>query len=848
MYILRDFGGKNKRKFQFVKIAVCCLFIGVLFCGNAFLFAQEEELVVSENEEIVAEGKEEEEETADAGDKKLEDGIKQDLVGADDGVVVEEDGNEDKDVLVGTETKEGALDKEATMEKESEGDVKVLENNNPGEGENGNISNEKGMPRVVISEIAWMGTEVSINDEWIELRNLDEEEVLLEGWSVKSDDGTPNILLTGKISAFGFFLLERTDDDTVVGVKADQIYTGALGNSGENLKLINAEGNVIDEVDCGKGWFAGNNDSKLTMELSEDEKWQDSKNQGGTPREKYEAKEGGDEEDGEKPELPLEQNFDIFINELLPDPVGGGTEEEWIEIFNNGEGEVSLAGWKIIDAGGKIFSFQNETICSKCFRILYYSETKIALNNAGDAVRLLEPSGKIAQEISYRGDMEEGWLWSRTPNGEYQWNSVSTPGEPNKFPQKKVYSKDVFLSEVLPNPNGIDTDQEWIELGNKGNAAVDLDGWYFENYTSSGNSHKFKIVHATIQPKSLLAIQIKKDDLNKNFSLKNSKELINLRDPNGEIVDFASFSESAGSGLSYNKSSSGQWRWSRFLTPGKINRLNNLPNVIIKKTKKVYKNLYAEFDASKTKDKDGDKLKYRWDFGDGHRSYLEETKHKYEKNGKYMVELQVDDGSEKITKTFKVEVRSFPKYELGIEKIVPNPKGKDTGNEIVAIANYEKKKIDLEGYYLATGASKNKLVRHPIYGSFVLNSGELAELFNKELCKFSLRNTSGAVALLYPNGKIADIVKYQKEKISDGEAYEKIGGQWEWVAGVEDIDEKAKEDVQTAGASVESEKRFDFLLLTINEEEKVCECLSKIKIENWKSKNKNWLNFAVLGI
>ncbi len=90
---------------------------------------------------------------------------------------------------------------------------------------------------VVINEITWMGTKSSANDEWIELYNNTENSINFDGWILKSDDGTPEINLTGIVPAKSFYLLERTDDNTVPEISTDLIYKGALGNKGENLKL-----------------------------------------------------------------------------------------------------------------------------------------------------------------------------------------------------------------------------------------------------------------------------------------------------------------------------------------------------------------------------------------------------------------------------------------------------------------------------------------------------------------------------------------------------------------------------------------------------------------------------------
>ena len=126
---------------------------------------------------------------------------------------------------------------------------------------------------VVINEIAWMGNSDNANAEWIELKNTGSNNVDLSGWTLIAEDGTPNILLSEKctnliINAGNFLLLERTSDDSVIGVSADCIYAGAMGNSSELLKLVDGSAHIVDSVDATSGWMAGDNNTKETMQKS----------------------------------------------------------------------------------------------------------------------------------------------------------------------------------------------------------------------------------------------------------------------------------------------------------------------------------------------------------------------------------------------------------------------------------------------------------------------------------------------------------------------------------------------------------------------------------------------------
>ncbi len=122
---------------------------------------------------------------------------------------------------------------------------------------------------VVINEIAWMGTATSSADEWMELYNDTENVIDLSGWTLKSLTGTnpdPIIVLSGVIPSFGYFLLERTNDSTISDILADQIYTGALSDSGETLELRDAAGNLKDKVSNVGSWYAGSKTSRSSME------------------------------------------------------------------------------------------------------------------------------------------------------------------------------------------------------------------------------------------------------------------------------------------------------------------------------------------------------------------------------------------------------------------------------------------------------------------------------------------------------------------------------------------------------------------------------------------------------
>ncbi|MBI3589482.1 MAG: lamin tail domain-containing protein [Candidatus Liptonbacteria bacterium] len=145
--------------------------------------------------------------------------------------------------------------------------------------------------KVLLNEVAWMGSASSSNNEWMELKNNFSGEVSLKGWQIKNSKGTIKIVFRSneKISSGGLFLLERTDDNSVPGIPADKIYVGAMSNDGEWLKLFDQDCKVVDEVNALSGWgtFGGDNKTKQTLERNvNDFGWHTSLVKGGTPKAK----------------------------------------------------------------------------------------------------------------------------------------------------------------------------------------------------------------------------------------------------------------------------------------------------------------------------------------------------------------------------------------------------------------------------------------------------------------------------------------------------------------------------------------------------------------------------------
>ncbi len=116
----------------------------------------------------------------------------------------------------------------------------------------------------------------------------------------------------------------------------------------------------------------------------------------------------------------------------------------------------------------------------------------------------------------------------------------------------------------MPNPDGSDTGQEWVEVRNAGSEAINLADWTVANKSKPGptivetinlNPDELFVLHSAYLP----------------ASLGNSHDTIRLIDPEGHEADAVAYAE-APSGQSYSLIDNA-WQWTVATTPGETNIL-----------------------------------------------------------------------------------------------------------------------------------------------------------------------------------------------------------------------------------------------------------------------------------
>ncbi len=379
---------------------------------------------------------------------------------------------------------------------------------------------------IVINEIAWTGTTNSANDEWIELYNPTTQEIDLTGWTLTATDGTPNITLEGILAANGYFLLERTDDSSAPNVIADQIYTGALGNSGEKLELRDDQNNLIDSVDCSDSWLTGDNSTKQTMERTESG-WQTSQDVGGTPK----TQNSTGEQTSPPDEQPDEQIDEETAGYTAPTPIN--------------QPPFAIIGSDIIALVNQELSFDASQSYDP------NNDTLIYFWNFGDGAT----------------DTEKQTTHTYTYPGQYLVTLLVSDGEFSDLDIiiVNIYSQSIIISEFMPDPQGKDEQKEWIELFNQNNQVANLTNWQLDD--QEGGSQPFTFpANTLIAPKQFLVIQ----RLISKIALNNDTDQVRLIYPDGSIGAEVSYLAENKQGFSIAFDGS-DYFWTKIPTPSAAN-------------------------------------------------------------------------------------------------------------------------------------------------------------------------------------------------------------------------------------------------------------------------------------
>lgn len=260
--------------------------------------------------------------------------------------------------------------------------------------------------------------EGSDDAEFIELANLEREDVDLAGWVI-ADGAREYSIKEGVIRDGDLFLLPRSTTDL------------ALNNSGEEMvELRDPRGTVKDHIE-----YSGSQEGKSFSLVDEEWEWVDPTP--GEPNVTGESREIDDEDEAEAAEeiggeKEIEYDFSdrISLSEVMVNPVGPDEDGEWIELANRDTRDVDLFGWTVTDT--KVFYRIEESLVIRKGKWLTLdrSQTGIALNNSKETLYLINPQDKIIEGVFVDGG-HEGQSFARGEGMAWAWTDEPTKNSAN---------------------------------------------------------------------------------------------------------------------------------------------------------------------------------------------------------------------------------------------------------------------------------------------------------------------------------------------------------------------------------------------------------------------------------
>lgn len=325
----------------------------------------------------------------------------------------------------------------------------------------------------------------------------------------------------------------------------------------------------------------------------------------------------------------------------------------------------------------------------------------------------------------------------------------------------------IVINELMANPVGSDSGNEWIELFNSTSQPIDLNNWELKDKSSS-----YSLNGTIISPNEYLVIY-------PSFSLNNSDEIITLTDSNGyeDIVSYTSSSE--GKSLErINSDCEGFVVHPDSDSKGSINNahdtnycLNSQFSILSRQSDSDWSDVHNYLFGSSVEFKlnNIDEVKsIQWQIG-----AEESTEFSFA-----LIPTQAN--SQQLTANLRLNTgETFDIFEtvnidpiIKLNEVFPDPDGADSGKEWVELYNPNDFAVDLIDWKLLSG---NKVQ--------TLEGTINAKSWLTTTTDFSLTNTGATIELLTSNELITDTFTYEYSEKDQSWARE-IDGEGEWnIAG-----------------------------------------------------------------
>jgi hypothetical protein len=391
-------------------------------------------------------------------------------------------------------------------------------------------------------------------DDWIELYNNTDAEISLSGYylSDDEDDLTQWAFPDTSIAAGSYLIVWADDDEDQIGLHANF----KLSTDGESVYLLNSEYTIVNYTTFGAQiddmGFArvpnGTGDFVIqdpTFSVNND--------------------------------IRFDISSDLALNELMASNKAtqadqDGEYDDWIELYNNTDAEISLLGYYLSDDEEDLtlWAFPDTSIAAGSFLIVWADKddaqvglhASLKLSTDGETVYLVNSDTTVVNYCAF-GEQTDDMGDARVPDGTGDFviqdptfsatngESVVDEDEDEDEDVEITYdlSTDVVLNELMASNETTQADQDgeyddWIELYNNTDSEISLLGYYLSDDEEDMTQWSFP--DTSIAAGSYLIVWADDDDqvgLHTNFKLSAGGESVYLVNSEYEVINYCTFGE-----------------------------------------------------------------------------------------------------------------------------------------------------------------------------------------------------------------------------------------------------------------------------------------------------------------
>lgn len=475
--------------------------------------------------------------------------------------------------------------------------------------------------------------------------------------------------------------------------------------------------------------------------------------------------------------INIAQANSLIFSEIMYDPMGSDTGNEWIEVFNKSTSTITIdSNWRFSDGTNHIINSYNGLgeILPESFFVITSNATNFlntytnytlplfvssfSLNNTNDTISLLQGSDLIIEQYYY--------------------------------------------SAIGGNNNGKSIERDSVIL--------DENIWR-ESYVSGGTPGSFPSI-APINNPPIAVINKNKENVVVGDSV--VFDCLSSSDPDGdqftcfwEIGEVATSSEKE---FTYNFISPGIYNINLTVSDGLVsdsdllilevveNSQNLAPIINVNSLANDYNiNENINFDACSSTDTENDPLSFVWNFGDNSSAISCSATHFYNQIGSYNVVLNVSDNTS--TSTWNKNINIIEKPNIVINEILPDPAGSDD-NEWIELKNIGNSNVDLNSWSIKDESGKTYIFSADDFDNLILNAGNYFVL-ERSISDISLNNSNEKLYLFNSRGEKVFEVSYGSSK--EDYSYSRFDDGWFWTPVLTKAENNQKEDSIRPNAKID---------------------------------------------